>query len=64
MASKDKPIGLKSGIESKLEDIEIVLSSCLPYSAMFGIKNLSSDLRESYTRNNITIIEYGEYKRT
>ena len=62
---KDKsvvPSSVRSNIESKFEDINLLLNSCLPFSAMFGIKNLSSDLRADVdTRKTVSHEEYTNY---
>jgi len=63
-SNKVLPLGLKSGIESRLEDIDLLLNSCLPVSAMISVKNLSSDLRaEVDTRKNINHEEYTSYQQ-
>ena len=58
------PSSARSHIESKFEDISLLLNSCHPFLAMHGIKNLSSDLRaEVDTRKNINHEEYTNYQQ-
>lgn len=46
MKDKKIPTSPRSSIETRIDDINIILSSCYnPSSAMLAIKNLSSDLR-------------------
>lgn len=62
---KDKKIPLtsaRSQIESKIEDINLLLNSCMPFAAMHGLKNLSSDLRAD-AGVRISIEEYGNYMK-
>lgn len=56
------PISPRSSIESRLDDINLILNGCIPFAAMIGIKNLSSDLRaEVDTRKRISHEEYTNY---
>lgn len=58
------PSSTRSNIESKIEDINLLLTSCMPFAAMHGLKNLSSDLRaEVDTRQNISHEEYTNYMK-
>ena len=62
MKNKVIPTSPRSRIESKFDDINLILSSCLPFSAMIAIKNLSSDLRtEVDTRKTISNQEHFDY---
>ena len=45
MKDKKIPTSPRSSIESRIDDISIILNACLPVGAMMAIKNLSSDLR-------------------
>ncbi len=54
-------MGMKSQIESKIEDIDLLLTSCSPFSAMHGIKNLSSDLGQKWAKELIDSEEYANY---
>ena len=62
MRNKVVPTSPRSSIESKLDDINIILDSCNPFSAMIAVRNLSSDLRiEVDTRKTISSQEYFDY---
>ncbi len=62
MKDKVVPTSPRSRIESKFDDINIILDSCNPFSAMIAVKNLSSDLRiEVDTRKTITNQEHFDY---
>lgn len=45
MKHREIQTSTRSQIESRFEDINLLLSSCNPFSAMIGIKNISNDLR-------------------
>lgn len=52
----------RSQIESKLEDLNLLLNSCVIFSAMGSIKNFASDLRaEVDTRKTIDHEEFANY---
>lgn len=56
------PTNPRSRIESKFDDINLILSSCNAFSAMIAVKNLSSDLRiEVDNRKSISLREYFDY---
>ena len=62
MRDKVVPTSPRSRIESKLDDINLILSSCNAFSAMIAVKNLSSDLRiEVDTRKTISNQEHFDY---
>lgn len=59
MKDKEIPTSVRNQTESRFEDINLILNSCIPVSAMIAIKNLSSDLRaEVDTRRNISHKEH------
>lgn len=45
MKQREIQTSARSQIESRFEDINLLLSSCNLISAMIGVKNLSNDLR-------------------
>lgn len=45
MKQREIQTSARSQIESRFEDINLLLSSCNIISAMIGVKNLSNDLR-------------------
>lgn len=62
MRDKVVPTSPRNRIESRFDDLNIILDSCNPFSAMIAVKNLSSDLRiEVDTRKSISNQEHFDY---